>query len=596
MAAAEILDASRARAAAPSPNGEAPTPDVSIAANFLSVVTANADGAAGKTVIWWQDQPTPDGYPTGMRFFGRDQIADAAEYACTLATQHNVYYGPNLLDDERIRARGRSARGNESEVTAVTCLHMELDAAKPESSGNYPTRAHLFETLGRMPIEASAAVGSGSEGLHVYWLLDIAWRITDDRERDLIKDISRGWHRLLQRAIGTDETGTPYKVDPKFSLEAVLRVPGTLRRRPSGITLVQPIVFEPDRRYSVQQLKDAVERSVAIVENPLGLVTAEPQLASRNGKAQKQTAARRVKHDRRFELAVAAMLRMNMSDANDGSRRLYAACCRAVEYDLADSEALAAVRAYEGIKPFPKAWRDAEILARLRDAEKVEERGEATEGSPAAESDSNAAPNIPGAGDGWQLTVVDSQPKEYRLNSSLWSGFVSLTSAQFLNPGMIRRQALEQKAVFLPKWFAKKWEGGTDETTGRYTAPLAETLVQTATHEEAPPEVRRTDAIRELVMDFFARHCHREVPKSDLAIHLLPVRVDGEGVYFVFGPLWSHLAKSEDKVTRNELSAVLKDMGAVDYSLGRGNEKRNVKLLPTAAVAGGANLRLANEI
>lgn len=73
--------------------------------------------------------------------------------------------------------------------------------------------------------------------------------------------------------------------------------------------------------------------------------------------------------------AVTEMLRMDMQDGNDGSKRLFACCCRAVEHDLSDSAAIAAIRQVESSKPFPRSWSDDEILTRLRDAEKRTQRG-----------------------------------------------------------------------------------------------------------------------------------------------------------------------------------------------------------------------------
>jgi hypothetical protein len=77
------------------------------------------------------------------------------------------------------------------------------------------------------------------------------------------------------------------------------------------------------------------------------------------------------------ERCVDAMVRMNMLDNNDGSSRLFAAACRAVEHDLCDADALAAVREYARLQPFPRDWSDQQILDRLRDAERRATRGEA---------------------------------------------------------------------------------------------------------------------------------------------------------------------------------------------------------------------------
>ncbi len=76
--------------------------------------------------------------------------------------------------------------------------------------------------------------------------------------------------------------------------------------------------------------------------------------------------------------ALAAMLR-HKPDANesDGSKRLYAIACRAVEHDLSDAAAVGTIRHYAAKHPFPREYSDGEIVARLRDAEKKTERGSA---------------------------------------------------------------------------------------------------------------------------------------------------------------------------------------------------------------------------
>jgi hypothetical protein len=76
------------------------------------------------------------------------------------------------------------------------------------------------------------------------------------------------------------------------------------------------------------------------------------------------------------DAALAAMLRIKPVDSeNDGSNRLLAVCCRAIEHDLSDDVAIQVIRQYEQTHPFPAAWSDADILRRLRDAERKAERG-----------------------------------------------------------------------------------------------------------------------------------------------------------------------------------------------------------------------------
>lgn len=77
----------------------------------------------------------------------------------------------------------------------------------------------------------------------------------------------------------------------------------------------------------------------------------------------------------RQQRCLVAMQRMQLVDRTDGSHRLYAACCRAIEHGLNDHEALTCLREYARQQPFPRFWSDAEMLQRLRDAEQVCPRG-----------------------------------------------------------------------------------------------------------------------------------------------------------------------------------------------------------------------------
>ena len=79
--------------------------------------------------------------------------------------------------------------------------------------------------------------------------------------------------------------------------------------------------------------------------------------------------------DRRTDRCLEAMLSLRVEDKNDGSFRLHAVCCRCVEHDLSDQQAVALIRQYEQLQPFPGPWSDSDILKRLRSAEAKCARG-----------------------------------------------------------------------------------------------------------------------------------------------------------------------------------------------------------------------------
>lgn len=80
--------------------------------------------------------------------------------------------------------------------------------------------------------------------------------------------------------------------------------------------------------------------------------------------------------DGRVTRCLTAMRRIAIVDHNDGSHRLFVCACRAVEYDLDDASAVRAIQLYALERPFPISWSDAEIVRRVRDAEKQCSRGQ----------------------------------------------------------------------------------------------------------------------------------------------------------------------------------------------------------------------------
>lgn len=101
-------------------------------------------------------------------------------------------------------------------------------------------------------------------------------------------------------------------------------------------------------------------------------------------------------HDDRYQACLEAMLAMNVTDHNDGSHRLYVACCRCVEHDLRDADAIRCIRDYAAARPFPVTWSDPQIVTRLRDAEKKCDRNAAfaSDGKPKVNADEDVTPQF----------------------------------------------------------------------------------------------------------------------------------------------------------------------------------------------------------
>jgi hypothetical protein len=134
----------------------------------------------------------------------------------------------------------------------------------------------------------------------------------------------------------------------------------------------EPATVDPEQLLAaVQALGDAVKVELGEKAAPR---KAKPPRA--DGDQGQVTAAKSTARcPQRVKACVAAMQRMHMTDHKDGSSRLFAACCRAVEHNLSDSDAITAIREYATKQPFPNTWSEQDILKRLGDAEQATQRG-----------------------------------------------------------------------------------------------------------------------------------------------------------------------------------------------------------------------------
>ena len=67
--------------------------------------------------------------------------------------------------------------------------------------------------------------------------------------------------------------------------------------------------------------------------------------------------------DQAQRAAIAQILRLRTTDGKDGGKRLFAACCRTIQWDLSDEEAIGAIRSYHAERPFPTVWTDTQVVS-----------------------------------------------------------------------------------------------------------------------------------------------------------------------------------------------------------------------------------------
>lgn len=162
----------------------------------------------------------------------------------------------------------------------------------------------------------------------------------------------------------------------------------------------------------------------------------------------------------------------------------------------------------------------------------------------------------------WRLVIVESRPRVFRLYSPLWApktahGYIELTAEQLISSAAIRVQAAEQADTWVPKSFETVWNGSKEEPA------LGRQLMESAEYQPAPLESKRDLVIAEGVYEFLDRaRLLKGDEKPD--VRGMACRLEDGSVAFKFGPLWTPMNMSGDKVKRQELVDVLRIAGVVE--------------------------------
>jgi hypothetical protein len=151
----------------------------------------------------------------------------------------------------------------------------------------------------------------------------------------------------------------------------------------------------------------------------------------------------------------------------------------------------------------------------------------------------------------YELVIYNSDPKQYRLFHPYFvkapGGYLTLTAAEMNSPRQKRIKALEQAQYPIPGEFDKAWskQGG-----------FYERLVASACEEEAPIEQKRGMVVAEALQSKLARHrSAQELESPDP--RGTPTSMPDGSIVFRFSRVWEEVAAHVDKITRNELSALL---------------------------------------
>lgn len=170
-----------------------------------------------------------------------DDPEAAADYIGGLPAGLNVWHGVNSLGGRPNRGRGAAA-----DVSRLGALWADLDV-KPGALHSTEAAWHVVESLAeRLAAAPTFVVGTGSGGLHPYWLLDFDPRLDlqSAEARSAANRMLAGWFREVSSVCV--ERGAA-ATDNVYDLSRILRTPGTVNVKPSVMAPVTLWSSAPER-------------------------------------------------------------------------------------------------------------------------------------------------------------------------------------------------------------------------------------------------------------------------------------------------------------------------------------------------------------
>lgn len=149
----------------------------------------------------------------------------------------------------------RGQRGKIDDVKAVPGLWLDIDCAEGEHSAeNLPTFEEAEAKLLTAFPSPSILVHSGG-GLHAYWLFPELFSTVAAADREAVKRLSERFQRAFIQ-FAKEKHG--WKLDNTSDLARVLRIPGSINHKQKDNLKPVTILSAVEKRYSVQDLEEAV--------------------------------------------------------------------------------------------------------------------------------------------------------------------------------------------------------------------------------------------------------------------------------------------------------------------------------------------------
>lgn len=152
------------------------------------------------------------------------------------------------------------SRGREEDIVTLPGLWFDLDLFGPghQQTSLPQDEDEAAELLNEFPLQPTMIIHTGG-GLHLYWLFREPWHIEDKAARECAKRLSTDFQTHLIE-LGQKRG---YIWDKTYSLNQLLRLPGTYNHKGKSPIPVECREYHSDRRYSVEELKRVLATRVS---------------------------------------------------------------------------------------------------------------------------------------------------------------------------------------------------------------------------------------------------------------------------------------------------------------------------------------------
>jgi P4 family phage/plasmid primase-like protien len=208
---------------------------------FINALYGNAK--RGYLSLWTLEDKKTRWYPVN------DQKS-LIEEAMSLRENHNVYFGVGVRKEDL----GEFKRGKNDDVLSLPGVWVEIDLKNGiHAANNLPNEEDVQSILETFPLDPSIIVHSGG-GLHCYWLFQEPAQLLSKQNMQSAERMLARFQNVFIRLARAKSL----HIDNTADLARVLRVPGTFNLK-SEPKPVKTSLFEPERRYSILDLFEAIQ-------------------------------------------------------------------------------------------------------------------------------------------------------------------------------------------------------------------------------------------------------------------------------------------------------------------------------------------------